>query len=38
MLTRILQCKAGKVPLAFMIWKSLPNPGAKKLKIKAMKF
>lgn len=38
MLTKILQCKAGKVPLAFMIWKSLPNPNAKKLKLKAMKF
>lgn len=37
-LGKILQCKAGKVPLAFMIWKSLPNPGAKKIKQKAMKF
>lgn len=37
-LTKILQCKAGKVPLVFLIWKTLPNPGAKKLKKKAMKF
>lgn len=33
-----MHCKAGKVPLAFMIWKSLPNPGLKKLKQKGMKF
>ena len=37
-LTKICQCKAGKVPLAFMVWKSLPNPGAKKIKQKASKF
>lgn len=37
-LGKILRSKAGKVPLSFLIWKSLPNPGAKKLKQKAMKF
>ena len=37
-LNKILHCKAGKVPLAFMIWKSLPQPISKKLKQKAIKF
>ena len=37
-LNKILHCKAGKVPLSFMLWKSLPNPGSKILKQKAMKF
>lgn len=26
------------MPLAFMMWKGLPDPGAKKLKVQAMKF
>jgi hypothetical protein len=37
-LTKILQCKSGKVPLMFMKWKSLPYQGAKKAKAKATKF
>jgi hypothetical protein len=38
LLMKILKNKGGKVPLAFMIWKSLPNPDAKKIKQKGMKF
>ena len=34
----ILHCKAGKVPLAFMLWKSLPDAGSKIMRQKAMKF
>lgn len=37
-LQKILQTKAGKVPLAFMLWKSIPNQSAKKIKQKALKF
>lgn len=38
LLIKILKNKGGKVPLAFMVWKSLPNPDAKKIKQKGMKF
>jgi hypothetical protein len=37
-LMKILNCKAGKVPILFMKWKALPNQLLKKNKIKAMKF
>jgi hypothetical protein len=33
-----LNTKAAKVPLAFMAWKNIPNPDAKKAKQTAMKF
>ena len=38
LLMKILNCKAGKVPILFMKWKALPNQLLKKNKIKAMKF
>jgi hypothetical protein len=37
-LMKILNCKAGKVPILFMKWKALPSQLLKKNKIKAMKF
>jgi hypothetical protein len=37
-LTKILSCKAGKVPMVFMKWKALPSQTAKKYKLKGMKF
>ena len=35
---KILNCKAGKVPILFMQWKSLPSQTGKKYKQKDMKF
>jgi len=35
---KILNCKAGQVPILFMKWKALPSQTGKKYKMKAMKF
>lgn len=35
---KILNCKAGKVPILFMKWKALPSQTGKKYKMKAIKF
>lgn len=35
---KILNCKAGKVPILFMQWKALPSQTGKKYKMRAMKF
>ncbi len=35
---KILNCKAGSVPVLFMKWKALPSQTGKKYKMKAMKF
>lgn len=37
-LIKIINCKAGKVPILFMKWKALPSQTGKKYKMKAMKF
>ncbi len=37
-LMKILNCKAGSVPVLFMKWKALPSQTGKKYKMKAMKF
>jgi hypothetical protein len=35
---KILNCKAGQVPILFMKWKTLPSQVGKKYKMRAMKF
>lgn len=35
---KIINCKAGCVPILFMKWKALPSQTGKKYKMKAMKF
>jgi hypothetical protein len=37
-LMKILNCKAGQVPILFMKWKTLPSQVGKKYKMRAMKF